>query len=239
MELVMSGLSWEEVIAYVDDLIVFSKTFPDHLKSLEKVLRRLQSANLKLNPGKSFFAFRQVNYLGHEVSAAGIAPLKEKVQAIADMPEPQSVEEVQRIIGMMGFYRRFVPNFADIAHPLHQSTQKVNRGFKWTELQAAALKRLKEALTSAPLLQLPDFTKQLVVSCDSSGVAIGAVISQIVEGQELPIAYASRSLNKAERNYSTTDRELLAIVWSLKQFRLYLCNVSSFRVFTDHQPIVS
>ena len=237
MELIMSGLSWEEVVAYVDDLIIFSKTFDEHLKSIERVLARLRSSNLKLNPGKSFFAYRSVTYLGHEVSATGISPAKEKVRAILEMADPQSVEDVRRVIGMLGFYRRFVPSFATIAQPLHQLTQK-SATFSWNEEHAAALKQLKKSLTQAPVLRLPDFRKELVVSCDSSATAIGGVISQLEDGDELPIAYASRTLSKAERNYSATDRELLALVWSVKQFRMYLCNVAKFRVFTDHQPII-
>ena len=220
MELIMSGLSWEEVVAYVDDLIIFSKTFDEHLKSIERVLARLRSSKLKLNPGKSFFAYRSVTYLGHEVSAKGISPSREKVRAILDMADPQSAEDVRRVLGMLGFYRRFVPSFATIAHPLHQLTQK-SVTFRWSKEHAAALQQLKESLTQAPVLRLPDFNKELVVSCDSSATAIGGVISQLQDGAELPIAYASRTLSKAEKNYSTTDRELLALVWSVKQFRMY------------------
>ncbi|PAA51672.1 hypothetical protein BOX15_Mlig023015g11 [Macrostomum lignano] len=238
MELIMTGLSWEEVIAYIDDLIIFNRDFENHVQSLSKVLHRLRSAKLKLNPGKSFFAYRSVTYLGHQVSESGIAPAAEKVEAIRRMPEPQSEEDVRRIIGMLSFYRRFVPNFSDIAKPLHHLAQKgAGGGFVWTSEHAAVLNKLKDALTQAPVLQLPDFSRPIVISCDSSAVALGAVLSQERDGQELPVAYASRTLSKAERNYSTTDRELLAIVWSLKQFRMYLSNSCKIQVFTDHKPI--
>ncbi|PAA63097.1 hypothetical protein BOX15_Mlig014814g1 [Macrostomum lignano] len=235
MELVMSGLTWEEVLVYVDDLIVFSRSFEEHLASLRKVFDRLRAAGLKLNKDKSVFAHRSVKYLGHIVSREGIRPDPDKVEALAKIQSPSSAEEVRRFIGMLCFYRRFIRDFSKTAAPLHAATQKT--GFTWTDECETAFQTLKEQLGRAPVLRLPDFRRPFVLSCDASAFAVGAVLCQRYGDAELPVAFASRTLNKAERNYSATDRELLALVWSLKHFRAYLCNVRDFTVFTDHQPL--
>ncbi|PAA61768.1 hypothetical protein BOX15_Mlig029272g4 [Macrostomum lignano] len=235
MELIMSGLTWEEVLVYVDDLIVFSKSFDQHLVSLRRVFERLRSAGLKLNKDKTVFAYRSVKYLGHVVSSEGIQPDPSKVEALTKIKTPSSAEEVRRFIGMLGFYRRFIHDFSRIAAPLHAATQKT--GFTWTDECESAFTELKERICKAPVLRLPDFSRPFILSCDASAFAVGAVLSQAHGDAELPVAFASRTLNKAERNYSATDRELLALVWSLKHFRSYLCNVKHFTAFTDHQPL--
>ncbi|PAA84541.1 hypothetical protein BOX15_Mlig014170g1 [Macrostomum lignano] len=236
MDLTMAGLNWTEVLTYMDDLILFSQTFEKHAETLEQVLGRLQSAGLKLNKRKSYFCFQEVEYLGHKISAEGIRPTQDKVSAIQSIPIPECAEDVRRLVGMLGFYRRFVPHFASIANPLHQATQK-SRQFQWTTQCDDALRKLKSALSTPPVLKLPDFSKGFRLCCDSSGVAIAGVLSQLHEDAECPVAYASRVLNKAERNYSTTHRELLAVVWAMKHFRNYLASAGEILVFTDHKPL--
>jgi hypothetical protein len=236
MELVMSGLSWEVVLTYIDDIIVFSKSFEEHLARLSLVFERLRKAGLKLHRAKSVFGHREVLYLGHLVSQEGIAPDPGKVDAIRNMRSPASADEVKRFLGMLGFYRRFIHGFSETARVLHEASQR-SRDFEWTSECERAFGELKARLTAAPVLRLPDFSKQFVLSCDSSNVAVGAVLSQLHDGAELPVAFASRTLNKAERNYSATDRELLALVWSLKHFRTYLLSVPSFTVYSDHRPL--
>ncbi|PAA74262.1 hypothetical protein BOX15_Mlig002146g53 [Macrostomum lignano] len=236
MELVMSGLSWESVLTYIDDIIVFSRTFDEHLERLAEVFKRLRDAGLKLHKAKSAFGHRRVLYLGHLISEQGIAPDPGKVEVIRSMPSPTTNEEVKRFLGMLGFYRRFIPGFSQTARVLHDVSVK-SRDFAWSSDCERAFRELKDRLTTAPVLRLPDFTKQFVLSCDSSQFAVGAVLSQLHGDAELPVAFASRTLNKAERNYSATDRELLALVWSLKHFRTYLLSVPSFRVYSDHRPL--
>jgi transposase InsO family protein len=236
MELVLSGLNWEEVLVYVDDLVIFSRCFDEHLESLQRVFDRLRNAGLKLNKAKSTFACRRVKYLGHIVSSEGIRPDPDKVEAVDGIPTPSSAEEVKRFVGVLCFYRRFIRDFSRTAAPLHAATQK-SSSFQWTKECETAFQTLKEQISRAPVLRLPDFNEPFVLSCDASATALGAVLSQRHGDAELPVAYASRTLNKAERNYSATDRELLALVWSLKHFRTYLSNVTEFTAFTDHQPL--
>ena len=235
MELVLSGLTWEEVLIYVDDIVVFNRGFEEHLESLQKVFDRIRHAGLKLNKQKSVFAHRSVKYLGHIVSGSGIQPDPDKVKAVLQISSPSSAEEVKRFIGMLVFYRRFIRDFSQTAAPLHAAAQ--SNPFSWSPECEASFKILKERLSRAPVLRLPDFNEHFILSCDASSSALGAVLSQEHAGVEQPVAFSSRTLSKAERNYSTTDRELLALVWSLKHFRTYLANVKEFTVFTDHQPL--
>ena len=236
MELILGGLSWTEALTYLDDVIVFNSSFEQHMSSLTEVLQRLQQAGLKLNKAKSYFCYRRVNYLGHIISKDGISPSDEKIRAIQNLQRPVCSDDVRRLVGLLSFYRRFVPRFADVARPLHNVAQK-GKQFTWTEECEKAFDRLKETLAAAPVLRLPDFNCGFQLSCDSSAVAIAGVLSQRHEGIECPIAFASRVLTKAERNYSTTHRELLAIVWSVRHFRPYLASASDIQIFTDHKPL--
>jgi len=199
MELALSGLTWQEVMVYVDDIVLYSKTFDQHIETIRRVFDRLRKAGLKLNRKKSAFAQRRIKFLGHIVDNGGISPDPEKVSAVLQIPSPSSSTEVRRFVGILSFYRRFIHDFSETAAPLHAISLKSN--FLWSEECEVAFRKLKQCLSRAPVLRLPDFSKTFILACDASNSALGAVLSQRHFGTELPVAYASRTLNKAERNY--------------------------------------
>ncbi|XP_036149094.1 uncharacterized protein LOC118647760 [Monomorium pharaonis] len=222
MNSVLIGIQRFKCLVYLDDIVIYGSSLEEHTvnKRLTEVLQCLQEANLKLQPDKCEFLRKEVNYLGHVISENGISPDPAKLQAIRDFPEPQKVKDVQSFIDLAGYYRKFIKEFSKIAKPLTKLTKKTKK-FAWAAEQQIAFNTLKEKLTTAPVLQYPDFTKEFNVTTDASD-AIGAVLSLGPIGNDRPIAYASRILNCAEQNYSTTVKELLAIVWAVKHFRPYV-----------------
>lgn len=236
MDNVLAGLHWETCLVYLDDIIVFSESFDSHLEKLQQVFDRLKGANLKLKPTKCSLFKRKVKYLGHVVSSEGICTDPEKVEVIENWLTPSNVTEVRKFLGLCSYYRKFVKNFGQTAAPLHHLTQK-EVGFRWTEEHSKAFRDLKAALTSSPILAYPDFSQQFVLDTDASNGAIGAVLSQVgADGKEHVIAYASKKLAKSEVKYSTTRKELLAVVKFVKQFRHYLLG-RKFVLRTDHNSL--
>lgn len=218
--------------AYLDDIIVIGKTLEEHLDHLGKVLHRLRAANLKINVEKCDFVKKETKYLGHVVSGDGIHTDPDKIAAITEIPSPHNVREVRRFLGVASWYRRFVPEFAVTSYPLTVLLRK-GKHWKWTEDQQTAFEILKMRLTNAPVLACPDFTKPFTLQTDASDVGLGAVLTQIVDNHEHVIAYASRHLNEAEKNYTTTEKECLAIIWGIRKMRCYLEGYH-FSVITDH-----
>jgi len=235
MEYIMSGLQYEILLIYVDDCMVFSKTFDEHIQSLREVLKRFADANLKLTPKKCHLFRLKVNFLGHVVEEKGISPNPEKVSAIKDWPTPTSVKDIRAFLGVTGYYRRLIKSFATIASPLTKLTQKDVK-FDWTPACQEAFVTLREALTTAPILAYPNSLDPYLLDCDASSYAIGSVLSQMQNGQERVIAYYSRTLSKPERQYCVTRRELLAVVESVTHFHQYLYGVN-FKVRTDHSAL--
>ena len=211
METVLRQLQWQTCLVYLDDVIVFSSDFQEHVHRLREVLLRIKSAGLKLKPAKCHFFRKQVAFLGHVVSEDGIATDPEKIQAVVSWPPPTNVTQVRAYLGFCSYYRRFIPNFSQIAHPLSRLTGK-QVPFHWTKECNDAFEKLKGQLISAPIMAYPTDTGEYLLDTDASDVAIGAVLSQTQGGKLCTIAYASRSLNKAERKYCVTRKELLAIV---------------------------
>jgi len=233
MDCVLAGLQWSSCLVYIDDVIIIGRSFDEHLHHLQQVFDRLKSAGLKIQPSKCHFLQREVNFLGHIVSSTGVSPDPSKTSKIKDWPVPQSVQEVQQFLGLANYYRRFIKNFATIAKPLHQTTER-KKPFQWTPECEQAFTQLKTCLTTAPILAMPDWTKPFIVDTDASETGIGAVLSQCdSNGNEQVIAYASRLLTKPERNYCVTRKELLAVVTFLSHFRHYLIGVP-FTIRTDH-----
>jgi len=152
-----------------------------------------------------------------------------------DFPIPTNTKELKSFLGLSGYYRRFIPNYGQTSKPLTALLKK-DAQFSWSDLCQEAFEKLKSTLTQEPLLQYPEFTKAFNLTCDASNFAIGCVLSQGPIGQDAPIAYASRNLNKAEQNYNTTEKELCAIVWGVKQFRPYLLE-QKFTIITDHRAL--
>jgi hypothetical protein len=221
MDMVLHGLAYEICLVYLDDIIIYSTNFADHLSRLETVLQRLRWARLKLKPSKCHLLQRKVDFLGHTVSGKGVEMQTSKIESIVKWPRPRDVHQLRSFLGLCSYYRRFIVGFADTAAPLHALSGK-NVTFRWGPEEEAAFVQLKSKLTSAPVLGMPENDGQYLLDTDASDVGLGAILSQIQGGEERPIAFASRTLQKAERNYETTKKELLAVVYGLKQFRQYL-----------------
>ena len=237
MECVLAGLTYEQCLIYLDDIIVFSSTFEEHLCRLRNVLVALQEAHLQLKLPKCTFASTEVAYLGHIVSANGITPDPQKVTAVLHFPQPTEAKPLRQFLGLTNYYRKFIHNYASIAEPLHQAL-KGHKKFQWTPSCQQAFDFLKSKLTSPPILGYPDFSQPFILHSDASANAIGAVLSQLQSGKETVISYWSRQLSKAERNYSTIEREALAVVCAVKEFYPYLYGFQ-FTLVTDHNPLTS
>ena len=236
MEQVLRGLHWKTALLYLDDVIVIAPDFQSHLDRLAEVLQRLQQAGLKLKPKKCELLQTEVRYLGHLVSAEGIATDPEKVEAIREWPRPTCVRELQAFLGTAGYYRQYLPDFATVARPLHHLTSK-GVDWRWTEEAQVAFDELRRRLIGAPVLGYPDPSLQYILDTDASDVGVGAVLSQIQEGQEKVVAYYSKTLSPAERNYCVTRRELVAVIKAMKHFRPYLYG-QKFRLRTDHASLM-
>lgn len=235
METTLAGLQWDICLIYLDDIIVYAKTFEEMNRNLSRVFEKLAAAGLKLKAKKCTLFAQSVEYLGHVVSEHGISTDPKKTEVIRKWPRPNNVTELRSFLGFCSYYRKFVPNFAVLAKPLHVLTQK-GQGFLWSEECQEGFEILREKLTKAPMLSHPDFSKPFVLDTDASDVAIGAILSQVHGGEERVISYASRCLTKAERKYCVTRKELLAIVYFVKYFRHYLYG-KPFLVRTDHSSL--
>ncbi len=236
MELVLRGLHWSICLIYLDDIIVYSADFVQHLKHLREVFRRFRSAGLKLKPSKCHLACASVTFLGHRVSSAGVEPDPSNVDKIRTWPIPTSVTQVRAFLGLCSYYRRFIRNFAHTAEPLHRLTHK-GVPFTWSAQASESFSILKEALTSPPIMAFPNLSIPFLLYTDASLHSVGSVLSQHVDGKEHVIAYASHVLSTSERKWSTFDRELFAIVWSVRHFRHYLA-CHPFTIVTDHKPLI-
>ena len=237
MDLVLAGLTWQICLAFLDDIIVMSETFEQHLERLALVFDRLREANLKLKPSKCHLFQRKVKFLGSVVSDVGIEPDPDKVSAVKDWPIPKNLTELRAFVALASYYRRHILHFADIARPLHALTKR-NEPFVWGHRQQEAFQELKNRLTSAPVLSAPLPEGEYIVDTDASDGALGAVLQQRQDGIIKVIAYASRVLSSAEQSYCTTRKELLAIIFGLKTFRHYLL-VIPFTLRTDHAALTS
>ena len=208
----------------------------EHLIHLQAVIKRIKEAGLKLKPAKCHFARQEVEYLGHLLTPEGLKMNKRLVEAIKEFPSPTDVRGVRRFLGLASYYRRFIDGFSKIAEPLRELTHK-NTDFQWTEACDEAMTRLKNRLTTAPVLAYPSFDKLYTVEIDASISGLGAVLMQMQDDSKLhPVAYASRSLTAAERNYSITQLETLAVVWALTRFHSYIYG-QSITVVTDHAAV--
>lgn len=235
MDQVLCGLQGLELFVYLDDIVLYASSLREHEIKFKKLAERLKSANLKLQPDKCEFLRKEVTYLGHIISEDGVKPDPSKIKAVKEFPQPQNAKAIKQFLGLAGYYRRFIPNFSKTAKPLTDLLKK-DAPFVWEKQQSEAFDLLRNSLCSQPLLQYPDFTQPFIVTTDASGYAIGGILSQGPIGRDLPIAYTSRLLNGAEKNYSTIEKELLAIVYSVHYFRPYLYG-RKFMLITDHKPL--
>lgn len=221
-----------KAFAYLDDLVIVSSTFEEHLELLGVVFRRLREAGLRLNPEKCHFARRELKYLGHVVSSEGISTDQEKVRAIQDFPVPTNVKALRSFLGLASWYRRFVEKFASVSAPLRGLLKK-NAKWCWGDEQTKAFDELKRALSTAPILACPDFAETFVLQVDASNAGLGAALTQRQNDREVVVAYASRLLSDTEQNYTTTEKECLALVWAIRKFKAYLEGYH-FVAITDH-----
>ncbi|GFV25756.1 retrovirus-related Pol polyprotein from transposon 412, partial [Trichonephila clavipes] len=210
------------------------RTFKEH-QNIRKVLSKLRDANLKLNPSKCKFFQKEVNYLGHIISAEGVRTDPEKVSAVKNWKRPENLRELRSFLGLFTYYRKFVKGFSNIARPLHKLTESKQK-FQWTKECEDSFLQLKEALTSSPILIYPQPDKPFILDTDASNESVGAVLSQEIDGQERVVAYWSKCLSKPERNYCVTRKELLAIVKAIEHFHHYLYG-QKFLLRTDHASL--
>ncbi|GFU60160.1 retrovirus-related Pol polyprotein from transposon 412 [Trichonephila clavipes] len=235
METMLKGLTFEACLIYLDDVIIGGRTFEEHLQNIRKVLSKLSDANLKLNPSKCKFFQKEVNYLGHIISAEGVRTDPEKVSAVKNWKRPENLRELRSFLGLCTYYRKFVKGFSNIARPLHKLTESKQK-FQWTKECEDSFLQLKEALTSSPILIYPQPDKPFILDTDASNESVGAVLSQEIDGQERVVAYWSKCLSKPERNYCVTRKELLAIVKAIEHFHHYLYG-KIFLLRTDHASL--
>ena len=224
------------IAVYLDDILIFSRNLEEHWKHLRWALDRLREAKLYGRLHKCEFLKDQVEYLGFEVSPRGVQASPGKVRAIIDWPRPKGVHDVRSFLGLASYYRRFVRGFSEMARPLTALT-RAGVEWEWSTPQHQAFNRLKLALTTAPVLKLPDFERQFVVTTDASDAAVGAILEQDFGNGLQPVAFASRKLNGAEMRYSAYERELLGIVWALAQWKHYCRGPHSVVIQTDHAPL--
>ena len=221
---------------YIDDVIIASSSIEEHCKHIAWLLDTLKANGLKCHPAKCLFGSERVPYLGHMVSIDGTSPQQAKVEAILKIPPPRDITSLRSFLGLVNYYRRFIPQFSSIAKPLNILLQK-DQSYDWGSAQREAFDKLQQALVSYPVLRPPNHNLPFILQTDWGQPGLGAVLSQQSSPQdEYVVAYASRSNNRAESNYSSYEGECLAAVWAVSHFRHYLYG-KRFTLSTDHQPL--
>ena len=235
MEELFSGV--EGVSIYLDDILIKGATIREHDNTLKLVLSKLQSAGLKLKLEKCHIGVPSVTYLGFRLDAEGIHPTKEKVQAISDAPAPTDLTQLRAYLGLLNFYRRFIPKAATLLEPLNRLL-KADTPWVWGIEQETAFRKSKDTLLASGVLVHFNPKLPLVVVADSSSYGIGGVLCHLIDGVERPICFVSRSLSPTERKYSQLEKEALAMVYALRKFHYYLWGQAGFTVITDHKPLL-
>ena len=235
MDEVLRGLN-SFVGVYLDDIVIHSGTWEEHIAQLEEVFTRLKGANLTIKLKKCVFASDNCTYLGYKIGQGGVRPEEGKIKAVNEMSRPQTKKQIRTFLGMTGYYRRFVRDYATITAPLTELIKKnLPEKIEWSEAAEEAFCRLKKVLISAPLMMNPDFSRSFILQTDASGYGVGAVLSQGENGDQ-PIAYFSKKLLPRERAYSTIEKECLAIILAVKHFKAYLLG-RPFMIQTDHRAL--
>ena len=234
MDCILQGLP---VACYLDDILIVAKTEEEHDQLLERTLERLESAGVRLRQEKCEFRLSELRYLSHRIDATGIHPTSDKIQALKQAPVPQNVSQLRAFLGLVNYYTKFIPQAASLLTPLYDLLRK-NCCWQWTDECSKVFETCKSLLTSEAVLVHYDAIRQLKLSCDASQYGLGAVLSHVFEGEERPIAFASRTLSKAEVNYGQIEKEALALVYGVKKFHKYLYG-RQFTMVTDHKPLLS
>lgn len=233
MDKLLSGL--DGVFCYLDDILIGGYDLEDAKRKLNKVMERLKSHNVKVNESKCKFYREKIQYLGFEISALGVHPTSQKVDAISNAPCPKDVSQLQSFLGLINYYGRFIPNLSSELHVLYELLRKDTK-FEWTKERNDVFEKCKKLLVSSTFLVHYDPKKPLILSCDASPYGVGAILSHLIDGVERPIFFASGSLSPAERNYSQLHREALAIIFGVRKFHKYLYGLR-FTIYSDHQPL--
>ncbi|UYV60875.1 K02A2.6-like, partial [Cordylochernes scorpioides] len=235
MDRVLSGIGG--VICYIDDVLIATASIEEHLALLKTIFARLAKYNIKLKKEKCLFLQKEIEYLGHLVTEEGIRPLDHKVQAIQKAKTPTNISELRSFLGLVNFYGKFIPNLPELLKPLHELLHK-KRPWVWTKECGEAIDKCKNSITSERVLVPYDATLPLCLATDASQIGVGAVLSHIIEGQERPIMFASRTLSEAEQNYSQIEKEALAIIYGVTKFHQFIYG-RKFILITDHKPLVT
>ncbi|CAF3827509.1 unnamed protein product [Rotaria sp. Silwood1] len=220
MDLILAGIKWQSCLVYIDDIVVFSSTFEQHLKDLSSVFDRLKTAGLTLKASKCDFCRKELKYLGHIITPDGIKPDPGLIDSVKLFPQPTRLKDIQSFLGLTGYYRKFIKDYAKIRS--HQKSKRPPNNIEWSVECTIAFERLKTALTQAPILRAPNFNEPFILETDACDYGLGAVLTQEYDNKKFVIAYASRTQTAAERNYFPTEKEALAIYWATKHFRPYL-----------------
>ena len=229
---ILGSMFYKNALVFIDDIIIYSKTEDEHWEHLKKVLQRIDDHNLRLNPKKCQVAMSEVNYLGFIINGVTIRPDPSKTQVVKDLTAPKNITDVQSFLGFCNYYRRFIKDYSKIAKPITELLKKESQ-FEWTTECQEAFETLKEKLISPPIVSHFIPGKEIILHTDASQVATGAVLTQVIDGKERVIYYYSRKLNAAERNYSTPEKELLAVKYAVQEFRHYL-SLTDFTIWTDN-----
>ena len=237
MDVLLKGIR-DYAEAYLDDLVIFSRTWEEHCQHLKSVLSRLREAGLTAKPAKCQLGMRQCVYLGHLVGNGEVHPEERNLDAIEKFPRPVTKKKVRSFLGLTGYYRKFIPGYSTIALPLTDLTKKTARtDVEWTDACETAFNELKRRLMNSPVLKSPDLSLPFILQTDASDRGVGAVLSQISpDGSEHPISYFSRKLLPRETRYATVEKECLAIKLAIQAFRVYLLG-RRFTVQTDHRSL--
>ena len=236
MEKILQGLP--KVVCYLDDVLVTGSSDREHITNLEEVFRRLKERGLRLKKSKCSFMKPSVQYLGYLVDAEGIHTSPEKVSAIVEAPRPANQQQLRAFLGLVNYYGKSLPSLSTTTYPLNSLLHK-NIKWEWTEKCAESFKKLKEQLSSKLVLVHYDSKLPLRMACDASSYGVGAVIAHVMpDGSEKPVAYASRTLSKSEKNYAHTEKEALAIIFGIKKFHRYIYG-RKFTLITDHKPLTT
>ena len=236
MNSVLSGLIYKSCAVYLDDIVVASPTLEQHLSDLDEVFARLRSAGLTLKLSKCQFCLSDLTFLGYRVTPSGIRPDPDKVRAVTEFEVPSTVKQVRQLLGLTGYYRRFVQNYAKHAEPLFALTKK-DASFNWNSDCQKAMDLLKNSITSAPVLRFPDFSRPFFIHADACDAGLGAALMQRDdEGRDVAVAYTSQAVHKSEKPYSTPEKQCLAVIWALEHFRPYVEGLH-VTIFTDHSSL--
>ncbi|CAF1472839.1 unnamed protein product, partial [Rotaria sordida] len=231
---------WDYVMAYLDDILIFSRTFDEHVKHLNEILYILADVNFQVNPDKCFIAVQEIDFLGHTINEHSIKPNGEKIKAIVDLPSPRTLKEANEFLGKINWYRKFIPNFARIAAPLHKVTNKTKHRrheFRWGPEQQQSFEEFQHILTTSPLfLEYPDLSTPFTLTTDASDIGIGGILRQDTPAGTKINYFKSRVLNDTEHKYDTFEKEALAIYWCITELRSYIGD-SNIIVETDHRPL--